>query len=220
MKELFRICSRVLNLQELVLSVIFRGLFLIFCAVHFICPLHAESVSEHTNNTPLLRQIETYLNKIKTLKASFEQSNPDGSLQSGLFFLQRPGKMRLKYNPPAQHIIISDGNFLIFYNPDLDERTNVPLDATPAEFLVKDEVNLSRDTKILDIVEGDNTYRVTLARQEDPDSGTLTLVFETSPLALKEWIIQDQNDSVTHVILKNLQEGVTLPSALFTPPSF
>lgn len=201
-------------------GIFFKSLLVVFCGVYFVTPLHAETSLQNANKAPLLSQIETYLNNIKTLRASFEQSNPDGSLQGGLFFLQRPGKMRLKYNPPAQHVIISDGNFLIFYNPDLDERTHIPLDSTPAEFLVKNEVNLSRDAKILELVSDDETHRVTLARQEDPDSGTLTLVFNAAPLALKEWIIEDHNGSITHVFLKDLQQGVTLPSALFTPPSY
>lgn len=183
-------------------------------------PSSEKSTPDTRHKDVSIDKINAYLNGITTLKASFTQKNPDGSHQKGLFFLQRPGKMRLKYAAPAEHLIISDGTFLIFHNPDLDESTHVPLDQTPAEFLVKENVDLTRDAQILDLQTGEQNVRLTLVRREDPDSGTLILVFHAHPFSLKEWIIQDQNGSITHVFLDHLEKGVSLPDVLFVLPRF
>lgn len=176
----------------------------------------ADPMSSAEEESVFLDRVETYLNELTTLKASFKQMNPDGSLHEGLFFLSRPGKMRLKYQQPLHQVIIADGHFLIFYNPDLEEVTRVPLDATPAELLVKEKVTLRKDAQILKVWSEENRSFLTVARQDDPDAGTLTLVFSHTPFRLKEWIIRDQNDALTHVLLEEIERNTPLPPALFT----
>ncbi len=173
-----------------------------------------KSTVVHEISIPL-NQIESYLNELTTLKASFKQLNPDGTVHEGLFFLSRPGKMRLKYKPPVNQVIISDGHFLIFHNPDLDEVTHIPLESTPAELLVKARVNLKKDARILETGSTGTHYFVKVARPDDLEAGTLTLVFDQSPLTLREWIIEDQNQRITHVILDHVQKDISLPEALF-----
>src|SRR5437016_2028338 len=64
-----------------------------------------------------IAKVESYLNGVKTLTAQFLQTNPDGSVATGVFYLNRPGKMRLAYNPPSKLLIVADGDTL--YHQDL-----------------------------------------------------------------------------------------------------
>lgn len=164
-------------------------------------------------------QVQTYINQITTLKATFRQHNADGTSLEGLFFLSRPGKMRLKYRAPSHQVIISDGHFLIFHNPELDETTHIPLESTPAELLVKEQVNLKQDARIIQTEVSEEKVMIRLTRQDDPQSGVLTLIFKRHPFELREWIIEDQNQGITHVTLENLKKDLPLPEALFKNPS-
>ena len=48
-----------------------------------------------------IARVEAYLNGLKTLKAHFTQTTQDGQMSDGTAWLQRPGKMRFQYKPPA-----------------------------------------------------------------------------------------------------------------------
>ena len=54
-------------------------------------------------------QIEQYFNSIRSLKARFVQSNPNGSVVQGTLYVRRPGRMRFEYDPPSQLKIVADG---------------------------------------------------------------------------------------------------------------
>src|SRR5688572_19015309 len=46
------------------------------------------------------------LNGVRRLQGRFVQSSPDGSRASGMFYMQRPGKLRFEYDPPATMLIV------------------------------------------------------------------------------------------------------------------
>ena len=55
-------------------------------------------------------QVEQYFNSIRTLKARFVQSNPNGSVVQGTLYVRRPGRMRFEYDAPSQLKIVADGS--------------------------------------------------------------------------------------------------------------
>ena len=54
-------------------------------------------------------QIEQYINSMRSLKARFVQSNPNGSVVQGTLYVRRPGRMRFEYDAPSQLKIVADG---------------------------------------------------------------------------------------------------------------
>lgn len=114
--------------------------------------------------TRLLEPLETYV-------ADFEQLILDGSgerLQEarGQMWLSRPGKFRWEVDAPYQQIVVSDGNEVYLYDPDLEQVTVQPLDTrvthTPALLLSGSATELTA------------SYDVTY--QEDGGEETYTLV--------------------------------------------
>ena len=73
-----------------------------------------------------LQRIETYLDAIRTLKAKFEQFNPDGGTASGDVYLSRPGRMRFQYAPPVQMEIVSNGDYVAVDNKELKQVNFLP----------------------------------------------------------------------------------------------
>ncbi|HYD73929.1 MAG TPA: outer membrane lipoprotein carrier protein LolA, partial [Candidatus Binatia bacterium] len=50
-----------------------------------------------------------YLNSYARLQARFTQSSPGGGRSAGTLYIQKPGRMRFQYDPPAQLLVVADG---------------------------------------------------------------------------------------------------------------
>src|SRR5712691_12905257 len=101
-------------------------------------------------------EIEKYFNAIRTLKARFVQSNPNGSIAQGTLYVRRPGRMRFEYDPPSQLKIVADGYQVTMWDPATKDFGQWPIGWTAASFLVKEPLSLSGDLRVdkLDRVNG------------------------------------------------------------------
>ena len=55
-----------------------------------------------TKQRALVERVSTYLSGLQTLVGDFVQVGPDGNRTEGQFYIQKPGKVRFEYNPPAK----------------------------------------------------------------------------------------------------------------------
>ncbi|MDP2699271.1 outer membrane lipoprotein carrier protein LolA [Thalassospira sp.] len=163
----------------------------------------------------IIERIETYLNNITTLKADFVQISSDGGAADGQLFMERPGKMRFEYNPPAQILLVSTGHDLIYFDKEINAPTYFSIDETPAGVILADQVSLSRDVRVIDLRRAAGTTRVTLVRRKDPGAGTVTLVFQDNPMQLRQWIVADAAGVETTVTLFDTVQGISLDPELF-----
>jgi len=164
----------------------------------------------------LISQIETYLNGLTSLTANFLQVAADGSTRTGKAWLQRPGKMRFEYDPPDPELMVAGFGLLVYHDPALDQTTNIPLSATPLGILLAQHVVLSGDVTVTDIQQNPGEIDVTLIRTGKAAAGSLTLVFGTDPLELRQWKVLDAQDRETRVSLYDIAPGGPFPDSLFT----
>ena len=68
-----------------------------------------------------LRQVETYLNSIKTLEADFVQTSSNGGTAEGKIYIAKPNKIRMEYADPTSVLIVGDGNYIVYNDKDLDQ---------------------------------------------------------------------------------------------------
>jgi outer membrane lipoprotein-sorting protein len=158
---------------------------------------------------------EAYLNGITTLKARFLQINQDGRTVPGTFYLQRPGKMRIDYDPPVKDFIVADGRFVYFWDAELKQQSNAPIGSTLADVILRDRLSLSHDVTVTGVARDAGTLEITLVQSKDPGQGQLTLVFEDNPLRLRKWRVVDAQGLTTEVALMDPQPGVKLDGDLF-----
>jgi outer membrane lipoprotein-sorting protein len=111
--------------------------------------------------------------------------------------------------------VIADGNFLIYHNPDLDETTQLPLDSTPAQFILQKKISFQKDARVDNFKEVGGKIYLSLVKADDPEAGKMTLVFRAQPLELQEWIMSDPNGRATHVFLEDVRRDVKLDKNLF-----
>lgn len=162
-----------------------------------------------------VERVEKYLNAIVTMKSRFLQASSSGNYSEGTFFLSRPGKMRIEYDPPVQFLIVADGTWLIYLDKEIDQLTHVPLGMTPADILVQEDLSLlSGDLVVTGVERGPGVLGVTVARRED-DNGSLTLIFSDKPLQLKKWIVVDPQGIKTSVSLLSARRDISLDPKLF-----
>lgn len=162
-----------------------------------------------------IARAETYLSGIRAMSAKFLQVNSDGGIARGLFYLQRPGKMRFEYAPPTPILMIADGLLLIYHNRELNETTNLPLGSTPVGILVRESVKLSDDVTVTRVERGPGVLRISLRKTSDPDQGELTLIFSDKPFRLEQWEVLDSQRKTTRVTLVDARLEDKLDSDLF-----
>jgi outer membrane lipoprotein-sorting protein len=160
-------------------------------------------------------RIEAYLNGLKSLKAHFLQVAGDGGVSQGTAWLQRPGRMRFQYDPPAPFLLIAAHGTLTFHDGALQQTSNIPLSRTPLGILLAENVELSGGVTVTGIQRLPGQIQLTLVRTASPGDGSLTLIFADPPLVLRQWTVVDAQRRETHVTLYNAQTGGTFDPQLF-----
>jgi outer membrane lipoprotein-sorting protein len=165
-----------------------------------------------------LDRIQAYLNGIKAIAGSFEQTNPDGSIATGKIWLSRPGKMRFEYDPPTKMLIVCDGDFIEVNDEAAKDIQFVAVKDTPAWLILRDGITLSGDVTVTHFERGQKSFRVTVVQNNDKSDSALTMVFSDGPMALKQWTVSDPQRGNTSVSLLNLQDGGNAGRCTFVLP--
>lgn len=188
------------------------ALALVFAAALY-APLPALAYTAEEEKA--IADVEKHLSGLSTIVADFTQIAPDGSLTSGKFYLQRPGKMRWQYDPPTPILMLANGDFLTFYDYELDQRSDIPLEDTLAGFLARKSIAFGKEVTVTDVVHGNGSLRLTITQESKPDAGKLTLEFSTGPLQLHNMKVVDVAGQQTSISLANQRYGIPLDDELF-----
>ena len=163
-----------------------------------------------------ISRIEAHLNSSKTVRARFLQLSSDGSYGEGMVHIQRPGKMRLEYDPPNPTLVIADGLNLFYIDQELNQATPMLLYFTPAELILRERISFSgKEVLVTGFRRSPGVLRISIVRAKDPQEAQIMLVFSDTPLGLRKWVITDAQGIKTTVSLLGPEFGVKLDSKLF-----
>ena len=164
-----------------------------------------------------LIRIEQHLNTSRTVRARILQVASDGSYAEGMLHIQRPGRMRLEYDPPNPTMIIADGINLIYVDRELEHATAVLLRLTSAELILREDLSLSsEDFLVTGFSRSPGVIRISLVHAKDPLEGRIMMVFSDKPLELRKWIVTDAQGIKTTVSLLGPEFGIKLDPDLFS----
>ena len=166
----------------------------------------------------VIAQVEDYFAAIDTMRARFVQQNPDGSFYSGTFYLDRPGRMRLEYDPPVPYLYVSSGYWLTFWDAELEQRSDTPIGSTLADFFVREDVSLSGDVTVAGVHRQGGLVELSIVQTDDPGAGRLVMVFSQEALRLESWVIFDPQGRTTAVTLTDRERDIPLDRSLFVAP--
>ena len=178
-------------------------------AFFFVTPALAEKIS--------LDDLSEYINNLPMLKADFKQINSDGSQDLGQLYMRRPGKMRLEYAAPNNALVIVGSNSVAIYDDKSKNGPSIfPLKSTPLNLLLAKNVDLKNNIMISKHIENQEFTFVTARDPKGKAQGKIEMIFSNNPITLREWIITDQSNQETKVILEKLREQTSLPWRLFS----
>ena len=165
--------------------------------------------------TAAVGQISNFINGFKTLQGEFTQTGPKGTVSRGVFYLQKPGKMRFEYASPNPFVIVSDGNWVTIKNRSKDKADQYPLSQTPLRLVLSDRINILKEAKILGVEDTAESITVTLEDRKNIVPGQLILVYDKAKSALQQWVVVDGKGRRTTVALDNMVPGVEPDPELF-----
>lgn len=165
----------------------------------------------------VVRDVEVYLNGIRTLQANFRQTAPDGGVSTGKLFIDRSrSAMRFDYDPPSKILLVAPGDWrLIFYDGSIQQVNVIPIGETPLGFLLSDEVKLAGDVTVQAVAERADEVVVALVRSAEPDQGKVVLTLAREPMQLKSWAVTDAQGLTTVIELDQVRTGMELDRKLF-----
>jgi outer membrane lipoprotein-sorting protein len=162
---------------------------------HFV-PLEPEAAVQKAN---------AYFNAASNMVGDFVQISPDGTRSEGKIYVQRPGKLRFEYNPPATLEVVADGLSVAVHDRKTATKDVYFISQTPLKFLLKDQIDLSRDVKIIDVKSAPDSVSI-LVEDKATFGGTsqIRLIFDPDTFSLKQWQVTDPQGYETLVSLFNI----------------
>ena len=163
-----------------------------------------------------LRKIESYLNNIKSLQATFVQMASNGATTEGRLFIKKPNKIRMEYADPVNVLIVGDGNFIVYNDTELEQVTHIDYDDIPASLILGDDIKIDgKKIKVIDFYQDSGSTSITLDYADKGDLGPITLVFSNNPMELKQWKIIDPQSVEVAVSLYDTQKDTLLDDKIF-----
>lgn len=166
-----------------------------------------------------LGQISSYLNGFKTAAGTFTQINEDQTISTGQIYIKRPGRVRFEYDPPDETLVLADGTRVGVVDPKSNTGPEAyPLHRTPLKIILANNVDFTRERMVTGHSSDGKTTTVRAQDPDNPDYGSIELVFTADPVELRQWVITDDTGTRTTVVLGDLQTGMQIRNERFEIP--
>lgn len=192
------------------------GLAMLAVASPALAQAQAQIVAlEGADRATALTLANASLNAVQRLQGRFTQRSPDGSTAGGLFYLQRPGKLRFQYDPPASLLIVSDGSVVSMRDTALRTTERTPLRSTPLHLILAERVDLERNARVTRVSRSGDWLMITARDRTGEMDGQITLQFFGPQAELRSWDVIDATGARTRITLSGLSQPASLDRNLF-----
>ncbi len=166
-----------------------------------------------------LGRLSEALNAVHTLEGSFVQIGPEGQVDQGRFYIDKPGRMRFEYAPPNPTLIVSDGKDVVVENTKLNTIDRYPLWETPLDLILGNDLDLRHNDAIVSVEHQEGRLVVNARSHSKRANGNITLVFSEPDLALRQWTVVDAQGLLTTVSVRDYKKDAAVNPSLFVVPS-
>lgn len=170
---------------------------------------------EGAERTAAIARANLTLNAVQRLQGRFVQTSPDGGRAGGAFYLQRPGKLRFQYDPPASLLIVADGSVVSLRDTALRTTERTPLRSTPLNLILGARIDLARDARITRVARSGPWIMITARDRGGQTDGLITLHFFGPNAELRSWDVLDVTGARTRTTLAELTQPASLDRRLF-----
>ena len=166
----------------------------------------------------VVQRVSAYFNAMTGLKGDFVQTNAAGTRQRGKFYVRRPGQFRFDFARPSRLVIVSDGRHVAIQDHDLKTEDRWALDQTPFGTLLRQDVDLLRDARLLEVQDAGDTIVIAFEEKTEKAPGSLRMFFAKKPaLELKRWITKDLQGLDTQIDLTGIERNDDFEPDFFKP---
>lgn len=152
-----------------------------------------------------VEKLNSYFNGFSNLQGDFIQFSPNGQRVEGKLYIQRPGKMRFDYHAPVTTEVIADGTSVAIRDKKLATQDLYSIGQTPLKFLVKERMNLAKDSYVTGATTKGDILSVTIEdRSTLGGTSKITLNYDLAANTLRQWVVVDPQGYETSVSLYNL----------------
>jgi outer membrane lipoprotein carrier protein len=179
---------------------------LILCIALFSAVSHSDL---SINKLPDAQQLAGFLASINNISANFVQHTHDGNndllqTQKGTLFLSRPNKFKWITQAPYEQVLVSNGETLWHYDPDLEQVTIQALDnrlsSTPVLLLSGDSNLVAKEYQVYGETLQDEQHFVLIPKRNDALFDRLRLEFAANR-QLTRMVIKDETGQKTVINL-------------------
>lgn len=184
-----------------------RFLPLVLLAAVAVALPQARAQTDEVDEEARIADARAYLTTLGPSVSTFEQTGPGGDVRTGWLLIAPPLRARIEYKPPDNAVLVADGNFLVFHDPDAGQTSHIPLESTPLRVLLDGRIDDESRVRILGVREEWGVLGIeftTLDETGEAFPGSITLAFETDPLRLVAWQVLDVQGRATTVRLDSL----------------
>jgi len=167
------------------------------------------------NQKTLLDKVSASLNAVHSMQGGFVQIDPNGGIEQGKFYIEKPGRMRFEYDPPTPTLIVSDGTTIAVKNTKLNTVDRYPLVSTPLDLVLSDKLDLKANDAVYGIERNGDSVIVKARSTDARATGSITIVFSDPGFELRQWTVIDPQGMATTVALRDVVKGASLSPSLF-----
>lgn len=172
-------------------------------------------------------ELEAKLNQLTSLSASFDQLTQDGR---GLKIQQSQGQVQLAKpklfywhtQQPYEQLVVSNGQLMWVYEPDLEQVTQQPVDeqlnTSPAFLLIDQATNLAKHYQITKQQQGDKSTFTLVPLQQETLFEELKLIFNKEEIASLQLTDSLGQKTIISLYLETLNQPLNPNKFNFIPP--
>ena len=181
--------------------------------------LSAAPALAQTKDADDLAKVASYIREVKSLTASFSQTDRNGQTLTGQLTLKQPGKIRFQYQKDVPLLIVGDGKALTMIDYEVRQVQRWPIGSSPLGALIDPSRDFTKFSKVVQT--GDpNVLSIEARDVKRPEFGTITLVFRRSAAApagldLYGWVARDAQGNRTAVRLTGTRYNVPVEDSAF-----
>jgi outer membrane lipoprotein-sorting protein len=138
-----------------------------------------------------LAGINAYLNSFLLMEGKFIQISPDGRQAEGVFFINRPGRVRFHYNPPSQLDITANNGTVAVRDRRLNTQDLYPLSKTPLRYLLADRIDLFQPGLVDSMSLDNDQISIVIVEKSNLVTGQIRMTFDRRTYQLLRWVVTD-----------------------------
>lgn len=162
----------------------------------------------------LIGEINAHNSAIRSMVGRFLQIDSAGARIEGTFFLERPSKIKFRYNPPSREEIVSVGRG--FYVVDRKEQTQYayPQDRIPLRQFLNDNIDFFK-TNLVDVVRSDSYISLTISDETPIGVVEVSMIFDVVTKDLAQWTLTEPSGAELTFSLYDVEKDVEIPKSFF-----